>query len=233
MKVGFLSDAHGNPHGLAACLHHLERQGAARLYYLGDSVGYFPEENEVLDLLRASGAACIRGNHEAMLLGAMAVPEGRERMYRLEGARARLRAGHRAWIESWPERLEIDVAGRTFLLVHGSPDAPLTGYVYPDTDLTPFSDLGRSGVLMGHTHRPFLSRAGTVDVVNVGSCGMPRDAGNLASCALFDGSRFTIFRLPFDAQALVGRWGSGIDPAAAACLLRVPEDHLVGTLVPA
>ena len=69
MIVGLVSDAHGNADALEKCLDVIEREGARKTYFLGDAVGYFPEENAVLDLLRSRGAICLRGNHEAMLLG--------------------------------------------------------------------------------------------------------------------------------------------------------------------
>ena len=50
MKIGILSDAHGNPHGLNRCLTALKREGAERLYFLGDAVGYLPDWKDVLVL---------------------------------------------------------------------------------------------------------------------------------------------------------------------------------------
>ncbi len=234
MKLGFVSDAHGNPQGLEGCLRAVARRGADRVYFLGDAVGYLPEVNEVLDLLRSSAAVCIRGNHEAMLLGELGVPEDRGEVYRLDDARERLTARNRAWIETWPERLEVDLDKTRLLLVHGSPADPLRGYVYPDSDLSPFRDLPFEGVLMGHTHRPFIARVGTVALMNVGSCGMPRDIGNLSSCGVYDDATcaFEILRVPFDALGLATKWRNLIDPSAAACLRRADGGGFVGTVSP-
>jgi len=233
MIVGFVSDAHGNPDGLAACLSTLDRQGAERIYFLGDAVGYLPEENVVLDLLRSRGAVCIRGNHDAMLLGNLAIPEGRDAVYRLAGARARLHARHREWMRDWPDRLALDLGGCRLLLVHGSPADPLQGYVYPDSDLAPFATLPFDLVAMGHTHRPFVAGRGPVTAMNVGSSGMPRDAGSLASCAVYDTSARTaeILRVPFDAAGLVARWGDRIDPSAASLLRREATAPVVGRTI--
>jgi len=231
--VGFVSDAHGNPAGLEGCLRALEMHGAERLYFLGDAVGYLPEEGAVLDLLRSRNAVCIRGNHEAFLLGRLAIPEGRNQIYRISEARARLQPRHRSWIEQWPIRLELELDGVRLLLVHGSPQDPLAGYVYPDSDVSSFGALSFDFVLMGHTHRPFLARAGSVTIVNVGSSGMPRDVGNLASCAVFDSATRSceILRVPFDAPALIAKWGDRIDASAAACLQRAATESVVGRIV--
>jgi len=233
MKIGFVSDAHGNPLGLARCLAALDKEGAARRYFLGDAVGYLPEANEVLSLLDSCQAICIRGNHEAMLLGELPLPEDRDRVYRLAEARARLLPKWRSWIETWPVRLEIELDGARLLLVHGSPSDPLQGYVYPDGDLSAFRELPCEFLLMGQTHRPFVASAGAVEVVNVGSSGLPRDVGHVASCAIYDtASRgFEILRVEFDAASLVARWGDLIDVATAACLRRPAAGALVGRTI--
>jgi putative phosphoesterase len=222
MIAGFLSDAHGNPYGLESCLRAVQRRGAERVFFLGDAVGYFPEETAVLDLLRSSGTVCVRGNHEGLLLGDLPLSEARDRVYRLTEAKSRLSAAHRAWLVEWPERLEVNLAGRRGLLVHGNPAEPLTGYVYPDTDVTRFGELPFDLVVMGHTHRPFFTDVGGVTILNPGSCGMPRDVGYLASCAIYDSvtGRCEILRTALDVESLLARWESHIDPSAAACLRR-------------
>jgi predicted phosphodiesterase len=222
MKIGFISDAHGNPDGLARCLGALAVEGCEQIYFLGDAVGYLPEENAVFELLDASGAICILGNHEAMLLERLALSPSRDEVYRLSEVRARILPRWRSLIASWPMRLELEIEGAKLLLVHGSPESPLEGYVYPDTELSSFSALAQDFVFMGQTHRPFCRKHGNVTVVNVGSSGMPRDVGNLASCALYDSAtrRVEILRIEFDAHALAQKWQGRIAPASAACLLR-------------
>jgi hypothetical protein len=68
-SIGFVSDAHGNPYGLQACVDALRERGAGTLYFLGDAVGYLPLAEEVLAILAREGATCQLGNHEAMLCG--------------------------------------------------------------------------------------------------------------------------------------------------------------------
>jgi predicted phosphodiesterase len=230
--AGFLSDAHGNAAGLERCLRALEHQGAERIYFLGDAVGYFPEENAVLDLLRSRQATCLRGNHEALLLGQLPLPPERDQVYRIADARKRLRPEHREWIEQWPDCLEVELAGQRLLLVHGSPADPLEGYIYPDSDLSSFDGLPFEAVLMGHTHRAFLRKKGAVTIINAGSCGMPRDAGALASCATYDAATGAeILRVSLDAAALRAKWGDRVHPSVAACLERQPAKDIAGRLV--
>ncbi len=233
MLLGFYSDAHGNPRGAEACLRVLSQQRLDRLYFLGDAVGYMPDAEAVLDLVLQSGAHCIRGNHEEMLLGNLPYTAAREAIYRIAPARDRLTHEHRAFITSWPLRREETHDGVRFLLVHGSPTDPIGGYVYPDTELTGFAELSCDVVLMGQTHRPFVRTAGAVTAINVGSSGMPRDVGNLASCAVYDTSSRTaeILRVPFDAARVVMDLGDRVDASVSACLERKAKGDIVGRLI--
>lgn len=233
MILGFVSDAHGNPDGLSGCLAALRDARVERLYFLGDAVGYMPGENAVLELLAASGAIPVLGNHEAMLLGTLELPGARDRVYRIGEARKRIEPRWHAWIETWPVELPIVVDGVRLLLVHGSPADPLGGYVYPDSSLDSFHALPYDVVLMGQTHRPFTARAGDVSVVNVGSSGMPRDAGHLASCAVYDTATRTaeILRVPFDADAVAAKVEGQVDPSVSAMLRRTSPGPVVGRLV--
>lgn len=226
MKIGFLSDAHGNPLMLAACLRELRELGAAALYFLGDAVGYLPGESEVLRLLRSEGVECQKGNHEAMLLGELPLPPGRDESYRLGAARERLSAAEREYVETWPDHRIIEADGRRLLLVHGSPRDYLREYVYPDSDLSAFDGLDYDAVFMGHTHYPFVARRGRTLVVNAGSCGLPRDQGGLAAFALYDAEAggCEIYRLQLDSDEIVGYFGAGrMAGDVYRCLFREPS----------
>lgn len=222
MIVGFVSDAHGNPLGLDRCLDALREAGAERIYFLGDSIGYMPDGNEVLSRLKSVGALCIRGNHEEMLLGNLEFTPAQDAVYRIGEARTRLDPRWTDWIEEWPLRREVVIEDLRFLLVHGSPLDPVAGYVYPDADLSTFSGLPFDFMLLGHTHRPFIRTIGSATVVNAGSCGLPRDVGNLACCAVCDTQARTakLVRVEFDAQHLLASLGERIHESVAACLQR-------------
>ena len=67
MRVGFLSDAHGNVEAFELGLGVLRRFAVDAIYFLGDAVGYLPGPS-VVEAVLAEGIPSIRGNHEAMLL---------------------------------------------------------------------------------------------------------------------------------------------------------------------
>jgi predicted phosphodiesterase len=232
LLIGLLSDAHGNALGLSACLNALHRRGVEQIYFLGDAVGYLPGEVEVLDLLGDEGVLCQRGNHEAMLLGDLELDPVRDEAYGLAAARRRLRPDQIAELKSWPDIREFEASGHRVVLAHGSPRSYLTDYVYPDADVSWLGDLGYDAVFMGNTHRPFATRVGGVLVANVGSCGLPRDQGDLAACVAYDSdlNSCEILRIPVPAASVMAQFSSPVHPLVTDCLHRRAASP-VGTIV--
>jgi predicted phosphodiesterase len=231
VRIAVLSDVHGNPVALDACLARLDGLDVDERVFLGDVVGYLPGEVACLRALRAEGFACLQGNHEAMLLAGSATGED-DAVYGHEQAAWRLGADGMRMLAGWPQSRTVDRDGLRLLFVHGAPGDPLEGYVYPDADLSGWDSLPYDAVFMGHTHRPFARRSGRVLVANAGSVGLPRDAGSVASFAVFDGDSGDCVhvRVPFDADEVVRRAGPGLHPATVACLRR-PAREVVGEVL--
>jgi putative phosphoesterase len=223
MKIGLISDAHGNPIGLKNCLEFFQKHGVERIFFLGDAVGYLPHWNEVLSLLSAYDVVCLRGNHDDMVL-TQRVSDKKNDVYRLFPEYIETIHAWLDWMRTWPDRINLRLCGRNILLIHGSPIAPLTGYVYPWSDLSIFERVEADAIVMGHTHRPFIADIGGKKIINVGSCGLPRDVGNLSSCGIIDVEEWEcqIFRLPFDA-AKIAQSSDGAHESVLQCLLRTGE----------
>lgn len=226
MKIGLLSDAHGNPEGLANCIAVLRAHKVDQLYFLGDAVGYFPDWAGVLHLLKNNEVICLLGNHD---LRALLAPssEGVMDAYQLLTSYAETLAPYRAWMETWPESIALTHDGMSVLLVHASPVSPLNGYVYPWTDFSEI-DWPRADVIaMGHTHRPFVHRHDGKLLINPGSCGLPRDVGHLASCAVLDMEKreARIYRTPFSAERVLST-NHFVHPDVRACLSRSPTEFV-------
>ncbi len=206
MRLGCISDAHGNPYGLAACREELIRRGAERIYFLGDAVGYWPHGAAVLEELARRDIPCLQGNHEAMLLGRLDIPAAKEDLYRLKPLAAVLPGEARRRIaRGWPETMVVESDGLKILMVHGRPADHITGYLYESSELMAGEGSGFGMVIMGHTHRPFIRREKGILWVNAGSCGLPRDRRDAASCAMVDTvtGQASIVRVPLDAAGLV------------------------------
>jgi predicted phosphodiesterase len=180
VKIGLLSDAHGDRGAFETGVRAVEGRGVDRIYFLGDSVGYTPGA-AVVDAIDELCIPAIAGNHEAMVLATK--PGAPDDRYHLAQTRADLGEERLARIAAWPQ---ARIIGGRALLVHGSPRDFTYEYVYPDSSLAPFVPCPWSVVCMGHTHRPFVRRAGHTTFVNVGSCALPRDADRRGAAAIVD-----------------------------------------------
>jgi putative phosphoesterase len=178
VRIGIVSDLHGNEAGLRRALELIG--DVDEILCLGDSICEYRFSNPVVALLRESGARVIQGNHEEGFFGP-------------QGARARaapwIDAGLRDWLAARPARLELECAGKKLLAVHSTPWEPRGAYVYPHSgQLTRFAEADADIVLYGHTHHQLVARIGQVLVVNPGSAGEARDPANgrRLSCAVLD-----------------------------------------------
>lgn len=208
-----LSDVHGNLPALRAVLARAERERVDGLLCAGDVVGYGPQPDACADLVRQSGAVCVAGNHELLVLGVL----GGERSSRRARASARwtrqvLRDDTRAWLRTLPLLARVD--GVT--VTHGSLD-DVEEYVTSDARAGQQLAVAPQLVL-GHTHRPWLhvagrtvpSRSGPVELpdgrpflLNPGSVGEPRDGTRHARFAVLDLGARTVEQVdvPYDLAA--------------------------------
>ncbi len=178
MRLGIVSDIHGNTAALARAL---ALMGPIdRLLCLGDSIDQFRFSNEVVELLREHDALAIQGNHEALFFG-----DG--------GSRARdaswIDDGLRSWLAARPDRERLSYSGKSLLLVHATPWESDRDYVYPHSPaFSRFAEAEAEIVIYGHTHQPVITRVGATLVVNPGSTGHGHPAGDgfRLSCAVLD-----------------------------------------------
>jgi putative phosphoesterase len=223
MKIGIISDAHGNATALDRCIQLLKASSVDHIYFLGDAVGYLPGGEDVVNILKSTGVNCVKGNHEAMLLGDISLPQEKEMVYQIQFTRKEVSQANLQFIREWPDHRKVTLDGRRILLVHGSPMDYLEGYVYPKTELTIFKIQSCDVVFMGHTHYPFVRLFDGTLIVNVGSCGLPRDCGNLAAFSVYDtcSNQAEINRVEFDSKSLFHRSQSKfIAPEVQECLRR-------------
>jgi diadenosine tetraphosphatase ApaH/serine/threonine PP2A family protein phosphatase len=230
MKLALISDVHANLEALRACLEQARAQGADRLAFLGDLVGYGPDPGPVVDLVRAEverGALAVKGNHdEAAVAGTSdTMHQAAERA--IAWTRDHLSDGQRAFLAALPMTVRED---RLFL-VHASPELPHE-WIYVTDPARAAAALSASSpatwVFCGHVHEPVLYTQGSAArpvafrpvsgvpipvpvhrrwLAVVGSAGQPRD-GNTAACyAMLDTDRpaLTFHRVPYDWRAAAAR----------------------------
>jgi putative phosphoesterase len=232
MKIGFLSDVHGNIYALEKCLSYLQRIPVDRIYFLGDAVGYYPDCVDVLKRLIKDNIHCLLGNHEAMLLGNLAYKEVNEKVYQFERIRNEVPAEILDFIQKLSPHYEFNIDGRRIKLIHGGPSNFLTQYIYPENNLDEFANKPFDFYFMGHTHYPFIKEIKGTKVVNVGSCGMPRDYGIFSSFALLNTENWEveIMRIQMDEDVLLEKFRYFIHESVFELYKRKP-DFYIGKLV--
>jgi predicted phosphodiesterase len=133
-RLALLADIHGNLQALEAVQRDLEQQGADRVVVLGDTVGYGPNPRECLERAADIAEVILLGNHEADLIRLDPDMDVEKELRDWTGAQL---AGLPAWdalvrraaaigIEEAASHVEDGIQ-----LVHGSPDAPVTQYIWP------------------------------------------------------------------------------------------------------
>jgi diadenosine tetraphosphatase ApaH/serine/threonine PP2A family protein phosphatase len=224
MLIALMADLHANREAFAACLDHAEGQGAHRLVFLGDAVGYGADPEwvtaTVMDRV-ARGALALLGNHDEAAIGRGSGDMNPVAEAAIAWTRTRLSAEAAAFLASLP--LEAEEEDR--LYVHADASAPARWrYVLEAEDARRSLEATEAqATFCGHTHVPRLfgitaaaKLTGFTPVAGVpvpllrprqwlavlGAVGQPRD-GNPAACyGMLDTARaeLTWVRVPYDAE---------------------------------
>mgnify|MGYP000885577424 FL=1 len=227
MRILVFSDIHSNLTALEAVL---AAAGNVDAYWcLGDLVGYGPDPNECIALVRElPNLMCVRGNHDAATLGEVDQNTfNHEASLAITWTKRNLNAESQEFLLSLPERLVID----DITLVHGSPRNPVWDYIMDAmTAERMFQFFDTRICLVGHTHVPAIwketeseSPKGLVldyqkvkiltkSILNPGSVGQPRDHDPRAAFAIFDPqeSLWELRRVPYkipEVQARIKKSG--------------------------
>ncbi len=220
MRVGVISDVHGNLEALEQVLRALEAERCDEIVFLGDAVGYGPQPDECVAAIARSASLAVLGNHDDAVLG-----RTNPFFFNNMALRAVLWTGRvitqatRAGLESF------ELVGRRggILFVHATPvNPPAWEYLLNIMDAERnFSAFTEKICFIGHSHSPggFVSReeggvsplprSGRIAlderrryIINAGSVGQPRDGDPRACCALYDQQSGSVefHRVEYDVQ---------------------------------
>ena len=212
-----MSDIHGNLKRFRSVLEQIDLQPEDTLYVLGDVLDRNPYGFSVLyRLMQMPNAVMLLGNHEHMMLSALADPEDEHMMqmwYRNGGD-----ITHQQWkklptasrqamlryLNRLPINVPLTVNGKDYLLVHGGPEEgwdPETS-AYPDKvthavwqRLDPDEVYSDRTIIFGHTPTVYyqLGRPMRIwhgkNMIGI-DCGCAYDTGRLACLRLEDGMEF-------------------------------------------
>ena len=191
MRLGLLSDVHGNRIALDAVLDDLPPVDG--LVCAGDVVGYGPWPAECVAALRERDVPTVMGNHDRAVAGGSTAGFNAMAEAGVEYARGALDDDARDWLAGLPDRRTV--AGGRVVVVHGHPDDP-DRYTYPHqvserlleraaerVDANPWEV---DALVFGHTHVQGVDSFPRGVVVNPGSVGQPRDGDPRAAYAVLD-----------------------------------------------
>lgn len=240
MRIGVISDVHGNAVALQEVMVSLESSAVDEVICLGDIVGYGPHPNICAHIVRENCSGVISGNHDRGLTDHPTASAFNDlARVALCWTRDRLRTDDLEWLRTLPS--ENRHRGG-FLYCHGAPGAPDEYIITPrDATVTMLSS-AESIVLCGHTHRPMacaidedgrcqaLRWADGVELsldssrrylINPGSVGQPRDGDARAAYAILDLDRRTasLHRVPYEVRATQAAMIQGGLPAELATRL--------------
>lgn len=220
MRIGIISDVHGNIEALTAVLEELDRRKVDQLVCLGDILGYGADPGPCLELIMKRCDIVILGNHDAAGSGRMNLDD-----YYPEAKRAiayaweHINNDQRQFIANLPYTRQQGSA----LFCHGAPHAPEAfdylfsedqahTYVRNFAEMPQVTFIGHSHLTVGfdftsETARGFVEphvqmQPGHKYIFTVGSVGQPRDRDVRSCCVEYDTERHSVdyIRVPYDFQ---------------------------------
>ncbi len=219
-----ISDIHANKEALEAVLRTISGQGVDEIWCLGDIVGYGPDPNDCVDLIRKNCSVCLMGNHDwAVVHSPVGFNSTASRMiYRTKEWMLVGEEATDAERERWQYIVNLPLRHTHdgYLMVHASPRSELTEYILPADvhydrgKLLEILAITERFCFVGHTHIPCLitedvelitpGKSGArfelgekKMIVNIGSVGQPRDMDNRACYVTLQDDVVTYHRVPY------------------------------------
>ena len=218
MKFAAISDVHGNLEALQAVLKDIKRRGFHRIFFLGDAVGYGPNPNECVEILKNACSVLLAGNHDWAALGLTDIEYFNEyAKASLLWTRKTLTDESRKIIGTFP--IIKSMKKENLLLVHSSPKEPEEWHYLLtlwDAEIN-FHYANERICIIGHSHVPFVierlpsgemityrKEAVLGDekryIINSGSVGQPRDRDPRASYITINNNQVEIVRVEYNTE---------------------------------
>ncbi len=204
-KIAVISDIHGNATALSAVLSDIDAQKIRQVISLGDNIGYGPEPEKVVQLIRDRKIPSVMGNHELAISNpeflAWFNPVARTS---LEKTKTLISADTIDYVSGLPNSRVI----KDCRFVHGFPPESPTQYLFEmpeEKTIEALTELAERICFIGHTHELLLIGYNGAEllrqplkrgeyplqqnftyIVNAGSVGQPRDGDSHAKYVIWD-----------------------------------------------
>lgn len=202
MRYAVFSDVHSNLESLQRAMAHLNADDV--LLSLGDAVGYGPNPNECLNLLRERAQHAVLGNHDLAAIENFGIDYFNEAAAAaIVWTQGALDARGRQWLNG----LGYELRFPEFLLVHGAPVKYFDYILDKRKAAAAFAATDAPIIFVGHTHiaqywtqekngnvgHKHVQRGGELVldpakryIIDVGSIGQPRDANPNPSFVFYE-----------------------------------------------
>lgn len=182
MKIGIISDIHGNLPGLEACYEALTEEGVDQIVCLGDLVQFGPFPSEVIDFMQHNEIDTVQGNCDrAVAKGRDSTGDSFENIHWeqlssefLQWTEDQITPDQKKYLKKLPAELRYMVGSRRILCVHGIPGNICGSIGRNDSKEVYDFMLERNAcdiLLLGHTHEMYLQPRNTRMIINPGSVG--------------------------------------------------------------
>lgn len=216
-RIALISDIHGNLPALEAVYRHAVQFGATAFLNAGDTVGYGPFPNECLDFLCSHAIVSVIGDYDRKVLH---FPENEEKYKRqkhplrflsFKWAYEQLTPANLQYLNQLATFREINFAGKTLYLTHGSPLDMKDHLGFLTTRSVWSANQKRANtdfIITGNSHRFWKEKVNDSIFINPGSVGRQDDGDPRASYAILSIGRslqINHFRITYDLPALVNK----------------------------
>ena len=189
MRVAILSDIHGNQIALNSVLQDLSEQAPVdSIVIAGDLCLNGPCPRQVLDTIQGLQCPVIQGNVDVDVV--TIAPKSTKKRNIIEWTRQQIGQAGIDYLASLPkEHLVANPAGSDLLVVHANP-LDQQQAIFPEAPESMLEHLlGQlpptiGAIAFGHLHITYTRRWRHLFMVDVGSCGLPRDQNQHAAYAI-------------------------------------------------
>lgn len=226
MKIAIISDIHGNFEAFKEVLADIDKSNVETIISLGDNIGYGPEPDEVIQMIRERNISSVMGNHEMVVT---------DRAH-LEWFNPVARKSLQKTVALLSDESIDYICGMKFSMVfegyrfvHGFPPDSATTYLFQISEEKlrhTFKQVEEKICFVGHTHElEIVGFDGTTVtrtpmhkgitflhdekryIINIGSVGQPRDGDNNAKYLIWDTSNYHIEvrYIPYDIGKVVSK----------------------------
>lgn len=221
MKLLILSDIHANWNALEAIL---AKESYGGLVFLGEAVDFGPDPGDCVKFLMSSSKRrfwAVRGDHDHGMAYGTNSKCTEELKYissvSREWGEGYLKSGEVGFLRRLPVVSSFSIDGADLEMAHGSDRVPGE---FESRGQGLSEDERRRFILVGHSHKPFIMKAGSTTTINPGSVGQPRDFNPGASYAVIE-----------DGEARIGRASSDIEKTIKHLEKSSMTAHVTGRLI--